>query len=121
MNNSDVRKSLIKQIHIVKARLGLDDDTYRDVMRQLTGHESSIECSEKELREVVLTLKFQSRRQQPEWLRRLYARSRAVLGDDYKSRLRQFCWDHLGRNPEELDDAGRKSAHAFLTQMEARR
>lgn len=120
MNNPDARKSLIKQIHIVKARLGLDDDTYRDVMRQLTGHESSIECSEKELRKVVLALKFQSRRQQPEWLRHLYARSRAVLGDDYKSRLHQFCRDHLGRAPEELDDAGRKSAHAFLTQMEAR-
>lgn len=112
---------LIKQLHVLKARLGLDEDTYRDMLLNATGKSSSVFCSEKELRRLVLELQFKARRTQPGWLRHLYARSRAVLGAEYKSRLYQFCQEHLGCTPEELTDAGRKSTHAFLTQMEVRR
>lgn len=115
------RKTLIKQLHILKSKLGLDEDTYRDMLFCATGKTSSIFLDEKELRRLVLELKFKSRRTQPDWLRHLYSRAKAVLGADYRTRLHQFCFEHLGLTPEQLDEMGRKSAHAFLTQMEVRK
>lgn len=46
------RAGLIGKIHVAKKQLGLDDDTYRDVLRRVTGKESSGSCSITELEDV---------------------------------------------------------------------
>lgn len=40
MTNADKRQMLIAKIHIAKKDLGLDDDTYRDVLVRVTGKDS---------------------------------------------------------------------------------
>ncbi|WP_374653097.1 gp16 family protein [Dongia sp.] len=47
-----VRAGLIGKLHVAKAQLGLDDDTYRGVLRRITGKESSSQCSITELENV---------------------------------------------------------------------
>jgi phage gp16-like protein len=47
------RRSLLAMVHIAKKDLGLDDDTYRDVLRRVTGASSSKALSEHELERVV--------------------------------------------------------------------
>jgi phage gp16-like protein len=50
--SNPVRAGLIGKIHVAKSQLGLDDDTYRDVLRRVTGKESSSACSITELEAV---------------------------------------------------------------------
>jgi phage gp16-like protein len=57
MNNAakktnPVRAGLIGKIHVAKKQLGLDDDTYRAVLRRVTGKDSSSGCSISELEDV---------------------------------------------------------------------
>lgn len=47
-----VRAGLIGKLHVAKAQLGLDDDTYRGVLKRVTGKESSSQCSITELENV---------------------------------------------------------------------
>jgi phage gp16-like protein len=47
-----VRAGLIGKIHVAKAQLGLDDETYRSVLRRVTGKESAKDCSFTELENV---------------------------------------------------------------------
>lgn len=44
-----VRTGLIGKIHVAKSQLGLDDATYRAILRRVTGKESAKECSFTEL------------------------------------------------------------------------
>ena len=44
---------LLAQIHIAKKDLGLDDATYRDVLHQVTGKESSKDMSDRDRRKVL--------------------------------------------------------------------
>jgi phage gp16-like protein len=46
------RAGLIGKIHVAKTQLGLDDDTYRSVLRRVTGKDSSSACSITELENV---------------------------------------------------------------------
>lgn len=46
------RAGLIGKIHVAKSQLGLDDDTYRAVLRRVTGKDSSSKCSITELENV---------------------------------------------------------------------
>ena len=50
-----MRKSLIAKIHIAKKELGLDDETYRDVIKQATDGKknSSSKCTDKQLTKVI--------------------------------------------------------------------
>lgn len=43
------RRSLIGKVHVAKAQLGLDDDTYRGVLLRVTGMTSSTKCSDAQL------------------------------------------------------------------------
>lgn len=115
-NNADARKALIKQIHVLKHNLALDEDLYRAALESITGKRSAALCSEAELRQAVMILRF---RQDPR-LKKLYSRAKAVLGDDYKTRLIRFCVDRLGRHPDALDDSAYKAAHAFLSALEGK-
>lgn len=47
------KKSLLAKIHIAKKDLGLDDGTYRDVLRRITGKDSSSKMLISELERVI--------------------------------------------------------------------
>lgn len=47
--NADRRKSLIAKAHIARDQLGMDEATYRAVLRRMTGKTSAADCSVPEL------------------------------------------------------------------------
>ena len=47
------RRAMIAKVHLASKQLGLDEDTYRSVLHQVTGHMSAADCSEAELSAVV--------------------------------------------------------------------
>lgn len=51
------RKGPTAQIHIARKQLAMDDDTYRQMLAQVTGKQSSKDCSVSELHKVVAHLK----------------------------------------------------------------
>ena len=54
----DNRKAVTAQIHIAKKQLGLDDDTYRQMIATTTGGKRSCaDCSVSELHQVLQGLK----------------------------------------------------------------
>lgn len=48
-----VRRQMLAKVHIAKKQLALDDDTYRDTLRLVTGKASAADCSDAELGRVV--------------------------------------------------------------------
>lgn len=55
--NRNNRKGPTAQIHIARKQLGMDDDTYRQMLATVTGRRSSKDCSVAELHKVVAHLK----------------------------------------------------------------
>ena len=51
------RRAMIAKAHVAKKALGLDDDTYRDVLEQTTGHRSAASCSDGQLSAVLARFK----------------------------------------------------------------
>lgn len=51
-NNDNIRKARLASIHIAKAQLGMDDDTYRDMLGSF-GLISSKDASVKQLDEII--------------------------------------------------------------------
>lgn len=51
------RNKLLGKIHIAKKELGLDDDTYRSIIRQVTGKDSAAKCTERQLVKISEYLK----------------------------------------------------------------
>lgn len=49
----DERKKLLGKVHIAKKDLGLDDDTYRRLLKNVTGRESASKCTVRQLIDVV--------------------------------------------------------------------
>jgi hypothetical protein len=45
----DPRRAVIAKVQIAKKEMRLDDDTYRDVLKRITGQVSSTACSETQL------------------------------------------------------------------------
>lgn len=52
-SDAQLRKNLLAQIHIGKKDLGLDEDTYRDLVEQATGLRSAGDCSIKQLYDII--------------------------------------------------------------------
>lgn len=52
-----LRNIMIAKIHLAKNQLGLDDDTYRSIIRQAVGKDSSTKCTDKQLEKVIEKLK----------------------------------------------------------------
>lgn len=50
MNNTNAMKA---KIQILKKQIGLDDETYREILRNLTGYESSTALSKDQLSKVI--------------------------------------------------------------------
>ena len=51
------RKSLMAKIHIAQKDLGLDEDTYRAMLQNLTGKRSSADCTDRQLVMLVAALR----------------------------------------------------------------
>jgi phage gp16-like protein len=51
------RRGLLGAIHAGKRQLGWDDETYRAVLRQVTGHDSAAACTVRELEAVLEQLR----------------------------------------------------------------
>lgn len=49
----DERRGLLARVHMAKAKAGLDDDTYRDMLEARTGKRSAKLCSAAQLRVVI--------------------------------------------------------------------
>ena len=52
-----LRNIMIAKIHLAKNQLGLDDDTYRSIIQQAVGKDSSTKCTDKQLEKVIEKLK----------------------------------------------------------------
>jgi hypothetical protein len=48
---------MLAKAHIAKKELGLDEDTYRDVLQRVTGHGSAKDCSPRELEKLLAELR----------------------------------------------------------------
>lgn len=53
----DPRRAQIAKIHVAVSQLGMDDDTYRDLLRRVTGKDSSARMSVAERDQVLQELK----------------------------------------------------------------
>ena len=51
------RNSLMAKLHIAKKDLGLDEDTYRAMLQNLTGKRSAADCSDRQLIMLVAALR----------------------------------------------------------------
>lgn len=54
---TESRRSLLAKVHIAAKTLGLDDDTYRDMLESLTGQRSAGKLAEKQLVQVIAALR----------------------------------------------------------------
>lgn len=52
----ETRRSLMAKLHIARKDLGLDDDTYRAMLQNLTGKRSSADCTDRQLVMLVAAL-----------------------------------------------------------------
>lgn len=51
------RRSLMAKLHIARKDLGLDEDTYRAMLQNLTGKRSSADCTDRQLMMLVAALR----------------------------------------------------------------
>lgn len=51
------RRSLLGKVHIAAKELGLDDETYRAMLEDLTGHRTAKDCPERQLVMILAALR----------------------------------------------------------------
>jgi phage gp16-like protein len=124
-----VTAALVKKIHIAKSQLALADETYRDILRRVTGQTSSKACSERQLEAVLVEFKRlgwapKSRNAYSDrpYVRKVYAlwKEAAQVGavaDGGKVALRSFVERQTRPEPGTTG----KEAPEFLTPAEANR
>ena len=90
------RRQLLGKVHIAKAALGLDDETYRDLLEARTGRRSAAKCSNAQLVDLIEHFKAQGFKPKP----KVPARARrARLADGKTQRKARALWlsmYHLG-------------------------
>jgi len=109
----NVRNSLIKRIHVLKRELSLDDDTYRTILRTVSGEESCADIDDEYLNLVKQTLEgHQQKTQQTriaknEHLQKKISKLGFILNWNW-TRIADFCKQQTGKrstqscNPSEL-------------------
>lgn len=84
INNAEARrKKLVAKVKIAQAQLGLDDDTYRDLLENVTGKRSAAKLKSWELDNVIKRLVqqgFKPKRQ----------RTRAQAADDQSNKIKSL-------------------------------
>ena len=91
------------RIHIGKARLGMDDDTYRAFLQRLTGKSSSKDMSTGQRARVLMEMTrlgaFKDARQQRACLGKWYdLRKRGIVQSKDKSSFNRYIKRHFGKN-----------------------
>lgn len=127
------RKVLIAKIHIARSQLGLDEETYRDLVERVTGKTSTKNATTAALISLVDELKVKGFHDTPSFrpskradVRKIFAqwgelKRRGVLGTPTKSALRAFCANQTGaaKDPEHLTQAeARKVIEALKAWIE---
>lgn len=54
---SAVRRSMLAKIHVAKKQLAMDEDDYRQILFNVTGHHSLTDCSDNDLQMVIGAMK----------------------------------------------------------------
>lgn len=100
------RRSLLAMIHLAQVQLGLDDDTYRDLLERVTGQRSARFLSEPQLGEVVDAMR-----------ERGFAPARKAARSD-KPHVRKVwaLWAQLEETGR-LRSPGRAACRAFVKRM----
>ncbi len=91
-DDKELRKSLLAQIHIGKKELGLDDETYRDVVENATGYRSAGTCSINQLYDILSVMNEKGANIKPA---RRY-KNKHSLQD-----LKQYCGEQKPKNEQE--------------------
>lgn len=105
-------KGMIKLIHVAKSKLALDDETYRDMLQEITGKTSSKDLEAWELERVLAHLESRG-------FVRTAGPAACKLADDPQSKLIRHLWLKLHgmgevRNPSE------SALNAFVRNMTGR-
>ena len=115
---ADKRTPLLAQLHIAKKALALTDDSYRDVLRRITGHESGRDCTERQLRAMLDEFKRLgwankgkgkrlSAKPQVRKIYAVWAEMAPFIAGHGPEGLRSFCHRQTGTDaPEFLDPIG---------------
>ena len=113
------RRAMIAKVHLAQKALGLDDDTYRDVLEQATGHRSAGSCSDAQLSAVLARFRALGwdgppdgagkRRSAKSWVRKVWAiwgDLRPLLDNADAATLRGFVARQTvsAKNPNGISD-----------------
>lgn len=116
------RRKLLAKVHVAKKQLGLDEETYRDVLERVTGLRSAKELEERELLRVLAAFRnagwsasmnpangAQPRKSDKPHVRKIWAvwadmcRTGLVAAEDKRKALRAFVENRTGvTDPEWL-------------------
>ncbi len=108
----NTRKGLIAKIHVAKKQLALTDENYRDVLRRITGIESSADMSERQLESVVrefARLGFSGKH-------RPKASGKKRMADEPQARKIRALWLQL-KNLDQLSDSSEEALASYVKRM----
>ena len=88
------RRAAMAKVHIARKELGLDEDTYRDVLARVTGRTSSADCSDAQLGQVLEEFKALGWTPKVVAGGKLRGRKGTVVMDDPLSPYRHHPADH---------------------------
>ena len=106
-------KANLQKIHIGKKELGLSDDIYRDVLREITGKESSRDISDLQAAKVLE--RFGELGWKPKAGKK--AKTRRPLADDGQSRKIRQLWLDL-HEAGKVKDPSEAALAAYVKRME---
>jgi phage gp16-like protein len=95
------RRSMLAKIHVAKKQLAMDEDDYRQILFNVTGHHSLIDCTDEDLHMVVGAMKARGFKPVPKSTGS--GRATAMHPMARKARAMWISLHHLGlvRNPSE--------------------
>jgi len=107
-------RPLLAKVHIAKKELGLDDETYRELVQRVTGHSSAGECNEPQLSRLVAELRRLGWSPKPKGAK---PKSRSPRVRKIWALWGQMCRDGLVRVEGDGRAAQRSALRAFVQRM----
>lgn len=92
-DDKGLRKSLLAQIHIGKKELGLDDETYRDVVEHATGYRSAGACAINQLYDILNVMNEKGADIKPA---QRYKKAEHTIED-----FKKYCGEQKAKNEQE--------------------
>lgn len=91
-DDAELRKSLLAQIHIGKKELGLDDETYRDVVERTTGYRSAGGCDINQLYDILSVMNEKGANIKP---------ARRYKNKHNLANFKKYCGEQKPKNEQE--------------------